>query len=128
MFSCDCYRVFLVKLLGSGVTDMESSSATSDNPLPQWENLQIGEEEIQTVTMEEDGPEVEDSFSNLCLVGRLLTERPMDFTALKRVMASLWRPVKGMFVKELDANRYMFQFFHELDIKRVEEGTPWTFN
>ena len=88
--------------------------------------MQIADEEDHTVEMEDETQAEEESFSKWCLVGRLLTERPMDFAALEQVMAS--RPVKGMFVKELEVNRYMFQFFHELDVKRVEEGSPWTFN
>lgn len=63
-----------------------------------------------------------------CLVGRLLSERPADFEAVRNVMATLWRPGKGMFVKELDVNMYLFQFFHEVDIHRALEGSPWTFN
>lgn len=58
-----------------------------------------------------------------CLVGKLLSVA--DFDAL---MASLWRPGRGMFVKELDLYLFLFQFFHEVDIKRVMEGSPWTFN
>ena len=30
-----------------------------------------------------------------CLVGRFLTERAIDFVAMKNLMASLWRPVCG---------------------------------
>lgn len=30
-------------------------------------------------------------------------------------------------MKELQPNRYIFQFYHEVDIKRVIEGSPWTF-
>lgn len=30
-------------------------------------------------------------------------------------------------MKELEANRYIFQFYHEDDIKRVLDGSPWTF-
>lgn len=33
-----------------------------------------------------------------------------------------------MYVKELEPDRYLFQFFHEVDIKRVIEGSPWTFD
>uniref|UniRef100_A0A803P5H9 Zinc knuckle CX2CX4HX4C domain-containing protein n=1 Tax=Cannabis sativa TaxID=3483 RepID=A0A803P5H9_CANSA len=33
-----------------------------------------------------------------------------------------------MYVKELETNKYLFQFFHEVDIGRVLDGTPWTFN
>lgn len=42
-------------------------------------------------------------------------------------MASLWRPGKGMYVKEIEPNRYLFQFYHEIDIKRVIDGSSWTF-
>lgn len=52
----------------------------------------------------------------------------MDFKALRNVMATLWRPVKGLFIKELEFNKYIFQFIHDLDISRVIEGTTWTFN
>ncbi|KAK1379731.1 hypothetical protein POM88_026475 [Heracleum sosnowskyi] len=42
-------------------------------------------------------------------------------------MTSLWRPGREMYVKELERNRYIFQFYHEVDIARVIEGSPWTF-
>ncbi|KAL8093146.1 hypothetical protein AgCh_035147 [Apium graveolens] len=42
-------------------------------------------------------------------------------------MAALWRPGKGVYIKEVDRNRYIFQFYHEVDITRVLEGSPWTF-
>ncbi|XP_074352700.1 uncharacterized protein LOC141691848 [Apium graveolens] len=62
-----------------------------------------------------------------CLVGRFLTESTIDFQAMQHKLISLWRPGKGMYVKELEPNRYLFQFYHEIDIKRVIDGSPWTF-
>lgn len=62
-----------------------------------------------------------------CLVGRFLTESSIDFQAMQYKMASLWRPGIGMYVKEIEPNRYIFQFHHEVDINRVLEGSPWTF-
>uniref|UniRef100_A0A803Q8T4 DUF4283 domain-containing protein n=1 Tax=Cannabis sativa TaxID=3483 RepID=A0A803Q8T4_CANSA len=47
---------------------------------------------------------------------------------MQNTLASLWQPGKGMFVKELEPNLYVFQFYHEIDIQRVIEGSPWTFN
>uniref|UniRef100_A0A803PF19 Reverse transcriptase domain-containing protein n=1 Tax=Cannabis sativa TaxID=3483 RepID=A0A803PF19_CANSA len=63
-----------------------------------------------------------------CLVGRFLTERTLDFMAMQHKMASLWRPGRGLFVKELEENLYLFQFYHPIDIDRVVEGSPWTFD
>ncbi|KAL8094551.1 hypothetical protein AgCh_036179 [Apium graveolens] len=40
----------------------------------------------------------------------------------------IWRPGKGVYMKELDTNLYLFQFYHEVDVKRVMEGYPWSFN
>ena len=59
-----------------------------------------------------------------CLGGRFLSDRPADFEALRNVMASLCRLVKGFFVKELEVKRFLFQFFYALDIQRVLDGSP----
>lgn len=32
-----------------------------------------------------------------------------------------------MYVKQLDTNRFLFQFYHEIDIRRVIEGSLWMF-
>lgn len=34
----------------------------------------------------------------------------------------------GMYVKELGNNRFLFQMAHEIDISRVIDGSPWSFN
>ncbi|XVF51254.1 hypothetical protein PTKIN_Ptkin04bG0169900 [Pterospermum kingtungense] len=47
---------------------------------------------------------------------------------MQNTLASLWHPVKGVCIKDLGSNLYLFQFFHKLDIQRVERGGPWTFN
>lgn len=74
---------------------------------------------------------MEDTVSEIdirwCLVGKFLTESSIDFQAMQDKMASLWRPGRGVYVKELETNRYIFQFYHEIDIRRVIEGSPWTF-
>lgn len=50
--------------------------------------------------------------------GRWLFDRPADFDAFR----------KGMYVKELEINLLLFQFFHKVDIQRVMEGSRRTFN
>lgn len=62
-----------------------------------------------------------------CLVGRILTDSPIDFQVMQHKMASLWKPGRGVYVKALESNRFIFQFYHEVDIKRVIEWSPWTF-
>ncbi|XP_074344595.1 uncharacterized protein LOC141683745 [Apium graveolens] len=42
-------------------------------------------------------------------------------------MASLWRPKEGKEVHDLGNYRYSFIFFHILDLQKVIEGGPWSF-
>lgn len=109
------------------IVSLASSSNNIDELGKQWNDLQIKDEEEGVLFDESEGI-CDEGDACWCLVGKLLSERPADFEAVRNVMAALWRPGKGMFVKELDMNRYLFQFFHEVDIQRVMEGAPWTFN
>ncbi|XP_060965059.1 uncharacterized protein LOC133034062 [Cannabis sativa] len=100
-----------------GETEMEA----------EYQNMNMGEDD--GYIMYEGGAEDLEEFDDRwCLVGRFLTERTIDFQAMQHKMASLWRPVRGLFVKELDPNCFLFQFYHEMDIDRVIEGSPWTFD
>lgn len=92
-----------------------------------WSNISLGEEEEGGLLFEgeEEGLGID---TRWCLVGKLLTGRVSDFNVFQNVLAFLWQPGKGMFVKELSHNRFLFQFYHEIDIKRVLEGSPWTFD
>lgn len=42
-------------------------------------------------------------------------------------MATVWRPRMGVAAKDLSNNTYLFQFFHELDLQRVLNDGPWSF-
>ena len=47
---------------------------------------------------------------------------------MQQTLAAIWKPGRRVFIKELDDNRFIFQFFHEFDIQRVVDGSPWYFN
>lgn len=55
----------------------------------------------------------------LCLVGRFLADKPIRSNVKKERMASIWRPVMGIF---------LFQFHHHRHIEGVMKGGPWTFD
>ncbi|KAL8125716.1 hypothetical protein AgCh_013105 [Apium graveolens] len=61
------------------------------------------------------------------LVGRFLTEKNINFNAMQNVLASLWRPKQGLEVHDLGEQRYAFIFYHILDVRKVLEGGPWSF-
>ncbi|MFQ6658153.1 hypothetical protein Gotur_027541 [Gossypium turneri] len=66
--------------------------------------------------------------SQLCLVGRCLTDSVVHFPSLRNTLADLWHPIGGICITEIGEKRYLFQFFHEVDIDRVLAGIPWFFN
>ncbi|KAF4392777.1 hypothetical protein F8388_010800 [Cannabis sativa] len=37
-------------------------------------------------------------------------------------------PRKGMYVKELEPNLFLFEFYHEVDMQKVLVGSSWTFD
>lgn len=57
--------------------------------------------------------------AKFCVVARFLTEGQVDFAAMQQTLAALWRPGMGVYMKELDANLFVFQFYHEIDVKRI---------
>ncbi|XP_062104125.1 uncharacterized protein LOC133815285 [Humulus lupulus] len=94
----------------------------------QYMNISLENEEEEDLIYDQGVEDLSEVDARWCLVGRFLTDRCFDFQAMQHKMASLWRPGRGVYVKELEQNRYLFQFYHEVDISRVMEGSPWTFD
>ncbi|KAL9432690.1 hypothetical protein AB3S75_027667 [Citrus x aurantiifolia] len=96
-----------------------------------YAHINLEEEEeggliVEGDDVNESGPGTIDS--QFCLVGRFLTDKVINFLAMKNIVASLWRPGKGVCIKDLSPTLFLFQFFHEVDVKRVLESGPWTFD
>ncbi|KAM6556617.1 hypothetical protein CsatB_003636 [Cannabis sativa] len=90
-------------------------------------SFQIEEEDLAELPVGQEGEEggIDERW---CLVGRFLSNRMIDFDKMQNILASLWQPGMGMFFKKLEDNRFLFQFYHEVDIQRVINGSPWTFD
>lgn len=59
------------------------------------------------------------------LVGRFLTDK--NIQATQNVLAALWRSKEGVEIHDLGGQRYSFVFYHVLDMEKVVEEGPWTF-
>lgn len=100
--------------------------ARSDTALEEmYANLVIADEEEEGIIVSKE--EVVASKKTYMLVGRFLTEKNINYNAMQNVMAGLWRPKEGMEVYDMGDLRYSFVFFHALDIQKVIEGGPWSF-
>ncbi|XP_019168383.1 PREDICTED: uncharacterized protein LOC109164085 [Ipomoea nil] len=61
------------------------------------------------------------------MVGRFLTDRNVKFDVMRQVMTSVWRPLMGIQVAEVQPNLYLFTFYHDTDMAYVLENGPWAF-
>ncbi|MFQ6664581.1 hypothetical protein Gotur_031645 [Gossypium turneri] len=89
--------------------------------------LSINDEEEEIIHIPID-PNRENRGEIFQLVGCFLTTSTIHFPAMKSTMANLWHPIKGVRICDLGEKRYLFQFFHAMDMNRVLKGSPWTFN
>ncbi|KAL8496806.1 hypothetical protein ACS0TY_020473 [Phlomoides rotata] len=62
------------------------------------------------------------------LVWRFLTQQTVNYISMKNVLATVWRPMRGVTIRPIGEGRFLFQFFHILDVNRVLTGSPWFFN
>uniref|UniRef100_A0A803Q8J8 DUF4283 domain-containing protein n=1 Tax=Cannabis sativa TaxID=3483 RepID=A0A803Q8J8_CANSA len=109
---------------------MASSSNSGGALHEKWADMCLEEEEETEVVFDEEDPDDKepDLDDRWCLIGKLLTGKISDFVIFQNIMADLWKPGKGMYVKILEPNRFLFQFYHEIDIQRVIKGSPWTYD
>ncbi|MBA0756262.1 hypothetical protein Gogos_021036 [Gossypium gossypioides] len=90
-------------------------------------HLSINEEEEDAILIPID-PNLEKEGEFFQLVGCFLTASMGQFFAMKSTMANLWHPVRGVRIRDLGEKKFLFQFFHAMDMDMVLKGSPWTFN
>lgn len=92
-------------------------------------NLSIhkeGEEEGFYFDLEEEGGDVVDL--RWCLIGRFLCDKPIHVKSMKVRVTDMWRPVKGVTIKQATKGLFLFHFSHNLDMEAALKGGPWTFD
>ncbi|MCI43868.1 hypothetical protein A2U01_0065107, partial [Trifolium medium] len=94
---------------------------------PNFDGLSLHEEEEEGFSFEFEEEGEEQVNLQWCLVGRFLCERPIHFNSMKVRMADLWKPVKGVIIKEAKPGLFLFCFGHPIDMEEVLNGGPWTF-
>nr|KJB23820.1 hypothetical protein B456_004G116200 [Gossypium raimondii] len=70
----------------------------------------------------------EDINYKLCLVGKFLGARNINFNAMERMLLNLWKPFQGENIRMLGDNLNLVQFYHMADMKMMISGGPWSFN
>lgn len=98
-----------------------------DNINERMAGMGIEDAENSQLFFDEEAEEVTNKFDT-CLVGRFLTEKGLNVRAMKSKMADIWRPARGISVKDLKPGVYLFQFFHLDDMEWAMNGGPWSFD
>ncbi|KAJ8439593.1 hypothetical protein Cgig2_024180 [Carnegiea gigantea] len=88
-----------------------------------WKQPRLTEEEETVVVCEEDTSSDQAEQVALCLLWKLHTKNLFNTGAIKTVMKNVWKPMKGVIVKELDGNLFAFHFFP----RQINKG-PWAFD
>jgi 14-3-3 protein epsilon len=94
---------------------------------PNLEGLSLHDEE-EGFRLDFEEEEDENVDLRWCLIGRFLCERAIHFNSMKVRMADLWKPVKGVTIKEAPSGKFLFHFAHPLDMEAVLNGGPWSFD
>lgn len=101
-------------------------ASTSDVEM-QLAGLDIEDEENEQLVFDEEIEEEVNRFE-LWLVGRFLTEKSINVRVMKTKLADIWRPAMGIMIKDLKPGLFLFQFYHNDDLKWVVNGGPWSFD
>jgi hypothetical protein len=90
-------------------------------------SLDRGEEEGFAIELEV-GEEEEVGDLRWCLAGRFLGDKPIHANSMMVRMADVWRPVKGVSIKEAKPGLFLFCFNHQFDMEEVLKNGPWMFD
>ncbi|TXG60643.1 hypothetical protein EZV62_015216 [Acer yangbiense] len=64
----------------------------------------------------------------LCLVGKVLTNKRVNREAFIRVIGKNWKVKKGVEIELVTGNTFTFHFRDKYDLDRVMVGSPWNFD
>ncbi|KAL2895154.1 hypothetical protein RDABS01_011063 [Bienertia sinuspersici] len=84
-----------------------------------WKAMSLTEEEEDALICDDDPDELSEQLVAHSLVGKL---------GLKNTMRNLWKPSKGLVVREIENNIFVFQFFSKGDREKVMDQGSWSFD
>ena len=100
----------------------------SDALLDDWRKFSLTEAEAPGFAVEEDAMGETITIGAKCLLGKLVTDKFFSKEALKAMMLRLWGASRGITVKTIKDNLFVFQFPDEYERTRVMNGSPWLFD
>ncbi|GMY17896.1 hypothetical protein FCV25MIE_13135 [Fagus crenata] len=99
-----------------------------DALLDDWRKFSLTEAEAPGFAVEEDAMGEMITIGAKCLLGKLVTDKFFSKEALKAMMLRLWGASRGITVKTIKDNLFVFQFPDEYERTRIMNGSPWLFD
>ncbi|CAN0921075.1 hypothetical protein LINGRAHAP2_LOCUS32412 [Linum grandiflorum] len=65
---------------------------------------------------------------DLCIVGTFLTTREVNFPTMCQVLSKARRPGRGVEINELEGRLFLFRCNHIIDVRRIIDDGPWSFD
>lgn len=100
----------------------------ADKLIEKVTNLKITADEESVVVLEGIEKDPSDEARVLAMVGRVLSNRPYNFEALKRTLNQIWSITKGALFRSIENGLFVVQFATAKDKSKVMAGRPWTFD
>jgi hypothetical protein len=75
-----------------------------------WGNFSLGDDEIKGVKIQEDVVENVASQGQLCLVGRLMSNRTISKETVQSKLIQWWRPTSFLSFKVVGCNLFLIEF------------------
>lgn len=99
-----------------------------DELFGRWSSLSLMEAEEEVAAISEELVEKGRRIMPAGLVGKLLSNRIVNKQGLSEIVRRLWGIPKGLDIKFLANNHFVFTFEHVQDIDKVFSAEPWSFN
>ncbi|KAM7528709.1 hypothetical protein LguiB_032119 [Lonicera macranthoides] len=112
--------------VGMGMASSSSSRAALEDA---YDQITLDDEESGGMEFRSKGAESANPPLILHdLVGKVLTNKPVNFKNLQlQTFVTLWSTIKGIWIKELQPNLFLFQFGHVMERDREFKLGPWSF-
>lgn len=62
---------------------------------------------------------------DLCLVGRIMVNKPVHLVTLEARLGPIWEPKYRMTLILMEGNKFMVQLYSQADLARILERSPW---
>jgi hypothetical protein len=94
----------------------------------EWRKFSLTEAEAPGLMVEDDAMGDSKHLGSHCLLGKMLTDRLFNKKVMKSTMLRIWGLTRGIIVKDIGENLFVFQFTDASECEWVLNGTPWLFD